>query len=1150
MNIKNNKKVGYFLLITLMLLSSISITTEQQAAMLQVIKKENTILSITLKRAYNPGGYKIIGPVVINSNSELTDFIISHGFPGSGTANDPFIITQLFFSEIDPSLGTSLYISGITAYLVIENCSFSIVSGTAIELNSVSNIVIRQNYFDIYGEAIRVFAASKLEISGNQILRSEIGITVQNSMQLSITENTIQTISSSTNAISLMYVNETVFSQNTIKFHPVNIGYNNVLKKGKIGVYVFSSKTTNITNNLIENYSSGLDIRVTDKIITRNNQLIKSSWDVSSYSISSLINIDFSNNTIDGKQILFLQSRSNLEIDASEYSQVIIYNGDNITLKNLDIGDYDSTPLVISSSYLITIKDSVIGHNHNPLISVLSFSSSNVTLNNCIITGNNKGFYAYNGENITITNSILEGGITGIQFSSIEHYFNISDNIFRNSSNGIQIQSSSGGYIINNLFYNNKFESVRLSYTFLHTFKDNSFDRDPIRLLVPSIAPTTKLIETFQNNTVNGKEILWYENITDIIISNKDVSAIFLINVSNVKIIQSTISNGFYGIGVFHTTNVYIENVNLQSNFFGVIGIYNFNITCNNLYVVNTNYTAIYLYNIQNSTIKNTVMNNNDYGILLSSSTNVYIEDNYFYNSNESGIKSYLNSYIHIYRNKFQNIMFTDLYGSRTQNYYIKDNIMEKGIILDTGYTSQNYFTFNEFSNNTVNGKKIILILNQYATQIINNAAQVILVNASNVIVTNNQFEAVAYPIFTYNTSNTLIMENHFSNNYYSIYLSYSRGIILLNNEFNNVSKFSIWLEHGYNITIKQNNLLESTAFGIDIYLSEKVMIFENIIKSPQKSLTMVKSNNITIEENNISDSTDGIFVYLSSNVTAINNNLYNASFVFNLLSVSDFETIYLKNNKVNDYPVFYLLEEYNQVIENQKVGQIILVGSKNITITNVELNQTFYPFIAFNSSNIVISNIKISRVGIALQFQHINNATILNSTLSNVQNGAYFKDSENILLSNNMFENYTSYALVFDVTTNSLVTHNEFNNATLVNITSALDNGKNNVFLNNQWAKWVSPDDNNDNIVDSPYYLDGKDENYDLYPLAIKEITPTLSSEEQNSSSSVVPTLNNLLFLAIITIIVVIITVGVVIFYLKKKRKLVSPTSQEKLRS
>jgi parallel beta-helix repeat protein len=95
----------------------------------------------------------------------------------------------------------------------------------------------------------------------------------------------------------------------------------------------------------------------------------------------------------------------------------------------------------------------------------------------------------------------------------------------------------------------------------------------------------------------------------------------------------------------------------------------------------------------------------------------------------------------------------------------------------------------------------------------------------------------------------------------------------------------------------------------------------------------------------------------------------------------------------------------------------------------------------------------------------------------------AYFEASRNSITNNSIINN-TQYAITLGgLTSLNNVAKNDFIDNGVSS--QALDNGVQNEFSLNYWSTWFLPDNDQNNIVDAPYHIDGSSNNTDPYPSA-----------------------------------------------------------------
>jgi parallel beta-helix repeat protein len=203
-----------------------------------------------------------------------------------------------------------------------------------------------------------------------------------------------------------------------------------------------------------------------------------------------------------------------------------------------------------------------------------------------------------------------------------------------------------------------------------------------------------------------------------------------------------------------------------------------------------------------------------------------------------------------------------------------------------------------------------------------------------------------------------------------------------------------------------------------------------------------------------------------------------------------------------------------NRITSNQGNGIRLYGNAKsNIIGENIILDNS-YDGISLNAAETSIDGNLISgnrHTGIKLYFEAANNSITNNSMINNTKQGITLGEltSFNIVANNDFLDNGNSC--------------------------QALDNGVQNEFSHNYWSKWFLPDDDQDNIVDVPYHVDGHSNNTDPYPRAslcraipdwyqysasMPKISTTIPTENMPEVPSL-PILDGLLILSGIMILV-----------------------------
>lgn len=307
--------------------------------------------------------------------------------------------------------------------------------------------------------------------------------------------------------------------------------------------------------------------------------------------------------------------------------------------------------------------------------------------------------------------------------------------------------------------------------------------------------------------------------------------------------------------------------------------------------------------------------------------------------------------------------------------------------------------------------------------------------------------------------------------------------------------------------SITYNNITSSTVHGIDWLNSGhiSVNISHNIIQANSSNsgsgVRLQSASNIDLQfyDNQIEHFQD-FALYVETVLTTVAN-ISNSSFASNghglLLVANDIfvnifnSDIYNNTGDAINLSAVMVWANFDNItlVENQRglvasnVQQLTMLGS-NISSCQKGM--------VLNGSNICIEHTLFHNNSIAVTIGESNELAFNFNHISNSSAKAVsFYNTLNVIVQGNQFKNNSGYALQAHNCSNMTVIWNEFwdNHAPFA---QAYDDGTNNWSSSrypgstaeegNLWSDWLSPDENGDGIVDSPYLLDGGAQ--DSFPL------------------------------------------------------------------
>ncbi|MFX0208130.1 MAG: right-handed parallel beta-helix repeat-containing protein [Candidatus Hodarchaeota archaeon] len=457
-----------------------------------------------------------------------------------------------------------------------------------------------------------------------------------------------------------------------------------------------------------------------------------------------------------------------------------------------------------------------------------------------------------------------------------------------------------------------------------------------------------------------------------------------------------------------------------------------------------------------NTIINNTAFNNNYNGIWFGSSNNNTISNNTCYRNIDNGITvDGSNNNIILGNRVYNNWASIVLWGPAMYNDII-DNEAYNSIAESIGFHAAN--------NNSIIGN-----------QIYNNDAGIAFYEPSN-------YNIIKYNE-VYNNSGICIGAGYDGGSHHNIYINNTlydslAGIHLIASSRNNIlinntaydNSYAIIIEDSGNNSIVNNSMLNNGVYIGSSTLKDSLqgsvknntingkplVYWENMkggtVPNGAGQIILVNCTYVTITDQILSNSSIGILTVYSSHLTIRNNTLYNSR--WGILAATN-KTI-IHNNTVYD---------------NHLGGLQLWIAYDNIVSNNTVNNNNIYGIILDSTVNNTFSNNTISK-------------TSLNGIRLWGPNNNENKFTHNIIYDNGL------YGISIDSgSSNTIVKYNDFigNN---IGRSQANDSGFNNIFENNYWSDWTNPDDNNDDIVDKAYLINGTSYNYDQYPLVM---TPSI---------------------------------------------------------
>lgn len=412
------------------------------------------------------------------------------------SSNNNFIFENIFendgihiFSSYQNTIINNI-VNGKPLIYLEEESNIIIGEAGQIILVKCNNITIRNQEISNVGIAIHLIETDTCHISDNIITNNKNGINLDSSDTNIISGNILN--GNEFNGIDLSSSNNNTVLENTIHsnneygidIHSSNdntILSNNIASSKRHGICIVLSNDNTIAGNIIDsNTEYGIVLYEGSNIISDNSFLNDGLF------ISSIDHNIVTNNSVNGKPLVYLENESDIVIDGNA-GQVILVSCSNILVKNQNISNTDNG---------ITLLD----------------CNGCFVQNNILDSNNGCGIFLFllcNGNNIS-DNSLLSNKGDGICIRSSYNKKSIGNTIYRNvidSNNqyGIYLDGSSDDTtILANTILSNNAQGIYVRVSVNNFISENHIEDNVGGILLVGSVDNVISYNNFINNKINA----------------------------------------------------------------------------------------------------------------------------------------------------------------------------------------------------------------------------------------------------------------------------------------------------------------------------------------------------------------------------------------------------------------------------------------------------------------------------------------------------------------------------------------------------------------------------------------------------------------------------------------------------------------------
>lgn len=974
----------------------------------------------------------------------------SQGFPGYGNETHPYVIEGYYIE----SAGSCITIAGTTAHYVIRNCYLTSELGSgdpSIRIDSAPNGTIQDTYTDGHSYGAAIYGSTNFTI---------INVTVEGASSFGIWQRLSDSLT--INNSKILNSNYGIYSW----INSYSTFFNNSVTNCELGGIYAQDSTCLILNNTIDNVESN---------------------GIPMYG-SPNSNIAFNTITNCGDSGIYLSdcAGSTLRFNSLES------NHDGIYFKNTD------------ECYIYNNSLS----NNGILMEGSSLNYYIHSFDNNTVNGKELGYFE------SLNDTSIDGSSYGLIFVVNCSFFEITDGIFDNSTQGVTILSSdnytlTGLSSLNQIDNGFHFENCQdfMITDCIAANSDNGINLD-----------ASSFCDIWNSTVYENQNGMYIWDSTNCTVYNctaylNTEMGIYFVGQNGTILENTAYSNGDSGFKISYKDHEICGNIayNNTANGFRIIELINSSMTQN---IANSSAVGFYLENLMNTNYsQNVAYDNSDSGIIIYSSDASTLSNNSIIN-NSHGIN----------------------FDDSTELIILNNTFVNNGIYAN-GFAAD-YF-YHTIENNTINGKKLGYFVGLTDSIIDGNEyGQVILVECTNTNVTNLVAEnatigadihfsiscTISNSVSNYNSrygfrfhrSDKCTVEDSVAeynkyhgvfaflsgesifdnltcryNEMYGLYLFGSEESILVKNNASINDQYGIYLRNSPYSSVLENDILSNTDYGIYIYDSGNTDIISNFGQWNSEGLFLELSDGVSVLGNE----------FLSNQIGIRNSQSHSCSFENNVLEENDqwginidsADLIELYNNTFSDNGDYglYVYGSNDGIVENntaiRSITGFYLQNCINWTIINNTAIDNLDGFkLRILNDSIAWNNTAESNSNYAFNIMESFNISLQHSTITNQgYTGILLMDTDNSTIFNNLIlEN----AIGIHVDADSYYNLLYYNKIGFNSQFNALDQGTGNMWHNTSHGNYWS-----DLGSSSTYLIDGNAESVDLYPYHL-EYAPILS--------------------------------------------------------
>lgn len=323
-----------------------------------------------------------------------------------------------------------------------------------------------------------------------------------------------------------------------------------------------------------------------------------------------------------------------------------------------------------------------------------------------------------------------------------------------------------------------------------------------------------------------------------------------------------------------------------------------------------------------------------------------------------------------------------DLTLSSSPGSVVRDNTFSGSGLFVSGYHLED-FQHDVDDSNQVNGKPILYVEGESGVVVPGNVGQAFIVDSSGVVVEGFSTRDTAVGVSSAFNDGFVLRDSHLTGNQRGAHIVASTSVVVEDNEVDSeYTDLTVIDTHGARLA---GNTLGGRT-GISLYRTEDTKVHANEISGDGYfGIGLGATLGSDLQGNTVSGRPTAVGIYRSTDMTMRDNVLEDGGLVTYGGGLQGYQHDIDISNTVNGKPLRYLHGVSGETLPSD-TGQVVIVDSRDITVSGLTLDQAGVPVVVAYSEDVMVSQLSASG--------NVNGVAVDSSNGVSLENSVFVENS------------------------------------------------------------------------------------------------------------------------------------------------------------